>query len=219
MTKPSLKPKPVETYHQKLKSEKRSAAMQAAMALFLEQGYERTSLQQIAKRAGLSTSTLFTHFPTKTALFEAIVEEYWELDDQYKYLPEAGNPRAGLKKIADDYACLLSRPGMASLFRVVIAEVPQLPELGKTQFNSGQLPFIESLQVYLRAEIKAGTLSIQDVPLAAKQFLGMIAGNLFWPGLLLLDFAPSDKESSSAVKEAIQMMIARYGVEAKNGRK
>ncbi len=202
---------PEKDYHQHLREEKRTAAMQAAMTLFLKQGYERTSLQQIAKCAELSTSTLFKHFPTKTSLFEAIVAKYWELDEEYKYMPKPGNPRQGLKKIADDYACLLSRQGMAALFRVVIAEVPQMPELGRMQFDLGQRPFLESLEAYLKAEIQAGTLSVPDDPMAARQFLGMLAGNLFWPGLLLLNFAPTDKESAAAVREAVQMMLARYG--------
>ena len=38
-----------EGYHRRLKEEKRIAALQAAMQLFCEKGYERTSLQQIAQ--------------------------------------------------------------------------------------------------------------------------------------------------------------------------
>src|SRR5580700_6013971 len=71
---------PVETYHQRIKEEKRMAAVEAAMALFLEQGYDRTSLQQVAQRAELSTGTLFKRFPTKASLFEAIVEQFWKVE-------------------------------------------------------------------------------------------------------------------------------------------
>jgi len=58
------------------------------MQLFFEQGYERTTLQQIAKRANLSTATLFKRFSSKAALFEAIVEEFWRVDG-----PPTGIPR------------------------------------------------------------------------------------------------------------------------------
>ncbi len=211
---PIPKKEPVEAeggYHEQLRQEKRSAAMKSAMELFLEQGYERTSLLQIAKRAGVSTSTLFKHFPTKTSLFEAIVGKYWELDEQYKYLPKPGKPRLGLRKIADDYACLLSRPEMGALFRVVVAEAAQMPELGQMQFDHGQRPFLESLEVYLKQETQAGTLKVPDIPMAAKQFLAMIAGVLFWPRLLLTDFHPSDEEADAAVNESVQMMLSRYG--------
>jgi AcrR family transcriptional regulator len=66
-----------EAYHQRVKEEKRSAAVQAAMELFLEKGYARTSPLQVARRADLSSAILFKGFPTKAALFEAIVEEFW----------------------------------------------------------------------------------------------------------------------------------------------
>jgi TetR/AcrR family transcriptional regulator, regulator of autoinduction and epiphytic fitness len=201
---------PEAGYHQQLRDEKRTAALDAAMKLFLKQGYERTSLLQVAKEAGLSTSTLFKHFPTKTALFKAIVTKYWELDEPYRYQPEVGNPAAGLRKIADDYACLLSRPEMTALFRVVVAEASQLPEIGRAQFDEGQRPFLESLQQYLRAEVNAGTLHVPNVRLAAEHFLALIAGAVLWPGLLLSDFKPSAKDLQAAVHEAVQMMLARY---------
>jgi AcrR family transcriptional regulator len=65
------------SYHERIKEEKRTAVIHAAMELFLAQGYERTSLQQIGKRADVSTATLFKRFSTKAALFEAMVEEFW----------------------------------------------------------------------------------------------------------------------------------------------
>lgn len=217
-TKPDAISASNNSYHQQLREEKRSAAMKAAMELFLKQGYERTSLLQIARHAGMSTSTLFKHFPTKTVLFEAMISKYWELDEQYRYLPEPGDPASGLKKIAYDYACLLSRPEMRSLFRVVLAEASRMPELGRMQFNQGQRPFLNSLETYLRSEVKARTLQIPDVKMAAKQFLTMIFGILFWPGLLLTDFQPGSEESAYVVKEAIEMMLSRYAVERRPSR-
>jgi TetR/AcrR family transcriptional regulator, regulator of autoinduction and epiphytic fitness len=200
------------SYHDRLREEKRNALMQAAMELFLEDGFERTSLHQIAKRAEVSTSTLFKHFPTKTALFEAIVTEYWELDEQYRYAPKTGNPKAGLQKIGDDYACLLTRPGMSAIFRIVIAEAPKLPELGRLQFQYGQEPFLKTLEGYLDAEVKAKTLRVPDTAAAAQQFLGMIAARMFWPRLLLVEFSLDEKQAASTVKEAVATMLARYKI-------
>jgi len=88
-----------EGYHQRLKEEKRAAALRAAMQLFFEQGYERTTLQQIAKRANLSTATLFKRFSSKAALFEAIVEEFWRVDGPPAGIPPAGDPAAGKNQV------------------------------------------------------------------------------------------------------------------------
>ena len=63
------------TYHQRIAQEKRELILTAATALFLELGYDRTSLARIAERAGVSRATLFKQFPSKAALFDAIVTD------------------------------------------------------------------------------------------------------------------------------------------------
>ncbi|WP_246368225.1 TetR/AcrR family transcriptional regulator [Kibdelosporangium persicum] len=53
------------TYHQRVAKEKRELIVAAATVLFLEQGYDRTSLTRIAERSGVSRATLFKQFSTK----------------------------------------------------------------------------------------------------------------------------------------------------------
>ncbi|GAB3726669.1 hypothetical protein GCM10027598_45820 [Amycolatopsis oliviviridis] len=53
------------TYHQRIAQEKRALIVTAATALFLELGYDRTSLARIAERSGVAQATLFKQFPTK----------------------------------------------------------------------------------------------------------------------------------------------------------
>src|SRR3954453_15403213 len=65
--------KVVTTYHQRVAQEKRALIVAAATALFLELGYDRTSLAGIAGCSGVSRATLFKQFPSKAALFDAIV--------------------------------------------------------------------------------------------------------------------------------------------------
>lgn len=52
----------------------REALLDAAEALFAEQGVSRTSLQQIAERAGLTRGAVYWHFADKAALFNAMME-------------------------------------------------------------------------------------------------------------------------------------------------
>lgn len=65
------------SYHQRVAEEKRSQILEAATALFLELGYDRTSLARIAERSGVSRATLFKQFPTKAALFDAMITTSW----------------------------------------------------------------------------------------------------------------------------------------------
>lgn len=55
-----------------------AAVLEAGLALFSTQGYRATSLRQIAERAGLSVGNIYHHFPDKHAIYERLIELYWE---------------------------------------------------------------------------------------------------------------------------------------------
>src|SRR5438477_7038628 len=55
--------------------ETRSLILEAARAEFAHSGYAATSMENLARRAGVSTKTLYRLFPNKPALFEAMVTE------------------------------------------------------------------------------------------------------------------------------------------------
>jgi TetR/AcrR family transcriptional regulator of autoinduction and epiphytic fitness len=198
-------------YHRRVAEQKRAAIREAATGLFLESGYDGTSLARIAEAAGVSKATLFKQFPTKAALFDAIVTESWQTGDEDGPEPPASDLRAGLTTIGGRYTGLLTRPGMTALFRIVIAELPRFPELGEAQFSRGKMPYFDSVTRYLSAADAAGAATVPDPELAATQFLGMISNFVFWPGLLLTDWDPDATAIERAVEEAVRTMVARYG--------
>lgn len=199
----------VPTYHQRIAQEKRALILAAATALFLELGYDRTSLARIAERSGVSRATLFKQFPTKAALFDAMVTESWSTAGEEEP-PPAGDIVDGLRVIGRRYAELLSRPRMTDLFRIVIAELPRFPELANAQFARGKMPYYESVRDYLLAEHEAGTVRIEDVDLATTQFLGMISNYVFWPALLVPGWELSADRVAQVVDEAVRTFAARY---------
>ncbi|MFE9750191.1 TetR/AcrR family transcriptional regulator [Saccharothrix saharensis] len=199
----------VPTYHQRVAKEKRDLIVAAATALFLELGYDRTSLARIAERSGVSRATLFKQFPTKAALFDAIVTEAWSAADEGEP-PPAGDIVDGLSAMGRRYAELLSRPRMTDLFRIVIAELPRFPELADAQFSHGKMLYFESVRSYLLAEHEAGTVRVEDVDLAATQFLGMISNYVFWPTLLVPGWEVSAERVAQVVDEAVRTIAARY---------
>ncbi len=197
------------TYHQHVARQKRALIVTAATALFLESGYDRTSLARIAERSGVSRATLFKQFPSKAALFDAIVTESWSTAEQ-EDPPPAGDIVVGLTTIGRRYAELLGRPQMTDLFRIVIAELPRFPELAHAQFSHGKMPYFESVRSYLLAEHEAGTVRVEDVDLAATQFLGMISNAVFWPTLLVPGWEVRTERVAQVVDEAVRTIAARY---------
>lgn len=64
---------------QQAKSEAAVAKMlAAALDLFSKQGFRGSTMRQIADEADLSMGSLYHHFPSKEAIFERLLDEYWE---------------------------------------------------------------------------------------------------------------------------------------------
>ena len=139
-----------------------------------------------------------------------MVTEFWKPEELSRQPVPAGDPRTALLQLGRRYVALLCRPGMAELFRIVIAEAPRFPELAKANFDLGKQPFWASVRDYLRRADKAGVLEVAHPDIAATQFLGMIADNVFWPRLLLLDWNPSARSIDRVVVEATETMLSRY---------
>jgi TetR/AcrR family transcriptional regulator of autoinduction and epiphytic fitness len=201
----------VPTYHQQVAAEKRTLILNAATELFSDFGYDKTSLARVAERAGVSTATMFKQFPTKADLFAAIVLQFWESGPTASVATiDVGNPRTGLETLGNRYARLLRRPGMAGLHRMVIAEAPRFPELGRVQFNLGKEPFFERVREYIQTEADSGSLRVIDVTRATTEFLGMISNFVLWPQLLLQEWSPSDDAVDATVHSAVETFLARY---------
>ena len=205
--------KGLQAYRDRVVREKRYALMDAAISLFLSEGYDRTTLEAVARDAGVSSATLYKHYPTKQTLFGAIMARLWESEPGAEgAMPEAGDPRAGLTVIGRDYADVLGRQQTVALFRVIIAEAPRFPELGRELYDRGKKPYLDRLGVYLEREIAAGTLQIDDIPIAKRQFLGMINDVIFWPRLLIIDLEISAAEARTIVDQAVETFLHRYAV-------
>lgn len=203
-------PKTRSTYHQQIADGKRAAILNSGRELFSNSGYDKTSLIRVAEAAGVSTATLFKQFPNKAALFEAIILSFWSSVDDQAAGAAAADPAAGMKSLGTRYAALLGREGMAGLFRLVIAEAPQFPELARIQFDLGKAPFFDEVQRYIASESAAGTLRADDPEMATTQFLGMISNYVLWPRMLLTHWEPSAEKVEALVDDAVRTFLARY---------
>jgi TetR/AcrR family transcriptional regulator of autoinduction and epiphytic fitness len=209
-------PRELSAYHRQVAATNRSAILDAAAALFLEAGYDRTSLARVAQSAGVSKATLFKQFPTKAELFEATVLAAGDAAEGALVDPPPGDFHAGLATLGLAYAQLLSRPRMADLIRAVIAESPRFPELRERTFDFGTLPVLAALRRYLQAENAAGTADVDDPDVASAQFLGMIATVVFWPRLVHGDWSLSEEATRRVVDEAAKTIVARYAAPTSN---
>jgi TetR/AcrR family transcriptional regulator, regulator of autoinduction and epiphytic fitness len=202
---------PIEEYRKSVADQKRQAILDAAVQNFLATGYERTTLETVAKDAGVSTATVYKHFSTKRALFGGIMEHIWETEvDLVNSVDQGTDSVAILTAIAQEYAQLLRQPQVEALFRVIIAEAPRFPELGEELYYRGKEPYLKRLHTYLQKESELNRFQITDIPLAARQFLGMINDVIFWPRFLIMDLKISDSDIENVIINAVETFLARY---------
>lgn len=203
----------VAAYRARVATQKRGDILDAGVSLFLEQGYDRTTLEAVAKAARVSTGTLFKHYPTKARLFGAIMARAWENEPGAEgAVPPPGDPERALTAIGADYARLLREPHTEALTRVIVAEATRFPELGQELYLRGKEPYLKRLWGYLESETKAGTLRMKpdQIPIAARELLGMINDQIFWPRLLIVDLDVPEKMVKRVVASAVETFLARY---------
>jgi lambda repressor-like predicted transcriptional regulator len=202
------------SYHERVKTEKREAVVSAALEAFLERGYAGCSLQQIAAQAGVSKATLYKRFPTKAALFEAIVPKLWTVVSNPKINVPVGKPRDGLRMFGEELASMARHPKMLAFYRVLISESMRFPELGRGLIDRGKNPYQNNIARYLEIESQSGNLMGWNSARAASQFFGMIVDRLFWPVIVAPEYIIDDREAVAAVEEASATILARYAQEA-----
>jgi TetR/AcrR family transcriptional regulator of autoinduction and epiphytic fitness len=203
----------IPEYHRTLSAANRAAILESATPLFLESGYDRTSLARVAAAAGVSTATLFKQVPTKAELFEATVLAAGGNPEGDVEVPAVDDLLAGLLSLGLGYAEILRRPRIQALMRTVIAESPRFPELRERTFDFGTLPVLAALRRFLETATASGRAHVDDPETASAQFLGMIATVVFWPHLVHGDWSLDDEQVEHTVREAAATIAARYGGE------
>jgi TetR/AcrR family transcriptional regulator, regulator of autoinduction and epiphytic fitness len=197
---------------QRLTDRKRAAVLEAAIEEFLAAGFDATSMDRIAARAGVSKRTVYNHFPSKEALFAAILRRLWDASHAGTALAyAAGEPlRAQLLALLKKKLSLLNDESFLSLARVAIAAGMHAPERARDMVaRIGERE--EDLTVWIRAAAADGRLEVDDPLFASQQLQGLVKAFAFWPQVTMGQ-APLDEPAQRRVAEsAADMFLARYG--------
>ncbi len=113
-------------------SQTRARIFEAALGVFLTDGFEKARMSDIAQAAGLAKGTLYLYFPTKEALFEAaLAETVGTTVRSLQGFDLANEPSVQdfMRRMVLPFADLLSDPRRAALFRLIITEGPRFPSL------------------------------------------------------------------------------------------
>lgn len=163
-----------------VRERRQGAILDAAEALFLEQGYERTSLAEIVKRSGGSLATLYELFGNKQGLLHAIATRWCDEamlrsldDDATKGLSNVET----LKSYAYRQGELMESPRAVALMRMLISESLRDREFALQIYRDLHLPALAELTELFAAWAATGEAEIDDPEAAARLFFDIVVGD------------------------------------------
>jgi TetR/AcrR family transcriptional repressor of mexJK operon len=187
-----------------------------ARELFLRQGFRGTTMDAIAARARTSKHTLYAAYPSKTALFAAVVRDWVDqghdaLAPLTQALAQTSDPRAGLRELAAALQAGILSPPVLQMRALIAAEAGALPEVAADYLQRSWNRNLARLGEALGTLDRRGLLAIDDAATAAEQFVWLtIAAPL---NRLTLQGAPgrySDRELKHTADEAVTTFLSRY---------
>jgi AcrR family transcriptional regulator len=193
-------------------SAKRRQIIAGARAVFLAQGFDAASMNDIARAAGVSKGTLYVYFKHKEQLFEAIVDDECEAQAEGIFELNHGDHdvEALLTRLGFAYIRFLCRPEKASAIRTVIAIADRMPELGRKFYEHGPAKGIAKLSAYIAAQVDAGVLVVDDTEVAAAQFMEACQAMLFKSMVFNFVRQPSAEQIERVVPTAVRVFLAAY---------
>ncbi len=204
MNKPSLAVRRGRKYDQ---------VIEGARSVFLSAGFEGASVDEIARVAGVSKATLYSYFPDKRLLFIEVVraECQRQVDEAHRAVAFDAPPRDvlrfGARRVIEFYTSDFGR----GVHRICVAEAERFPELGREFYESGPAMARRQVCDFLAAACAAGHLEIDDLSLAADQFLALCQADLHDRVICGTQTEFTEPEIVRVVEGAVETFLARYG--------
>ncbi|MGB3535701.1 MAG: TetR/AcrR family transcriptional regulator [Microcoleaceae cyanobacterium] len=180
--------------------------LNGAMPEFLRHGYDCTSMDKIAKSAGVSKQTLYSHFCDKDGLFTALVERI--ASEKFKIVwsqPLQGKPDQVLRSLAQRVLNNINDPEYVCFIRLITAESGKRPDLCEVFLTNLVQPAITHLTQYLES---CEELHIKDPEATARIFVGALIHFMMVQGLLQGDKL-MPMESDRLIDNLVEMIVNR----------
>ncbi|MCV6586715.1 MAG: TetR/AcrR family transcriptional regulator [Marinibacterium sp.] len=187
--------------------------LSGARKVFIADGFEGASVDDIARAAGVSKATLYSYFPDKRLLFVEVARVECERmsEEIMAQIDETRPAREGLGIAARALTGFLVTGFAQELFRICVAESKRFPDLGRAFFENGPNEGCNRLAAYFEKMTARGELTIDDIPLAAEQFSELCKVKLWQRALFGIQTEFTQAEVVYVADHAVDMFLARYG--------
>lgn len=195
------------------KGRKYDQVLRGAREVFLAQGFEGASVDEIARVAQVSKATLYAYFPDKRELFSAVVNTECEAQAEraIALVDDTAPPNVVLRTVGQQLVEIILSDFSMRVFRICMSEADRFPELGQAFYDSGPAMGRVQLGEYLRMATECGALNVDDPFFAADQFMELCKATL-WPRAAFgIQNTFSEDEVDQVVGGAVDTFLARYG--------
>lgn len=189
--------------------------MGGARQAFHESGYDGASVDDIAARAGVSKATIYKHFFDKSDLFLSFIRQECEANRNRIFQVELRerDVKQALLNLAISYLDLILSDLALNTFRLVINETKRFPEIGQVFYESGIGKGSRHLAQFLAGAVARDVLDIDDIDLAAQQFMELCKADLFYKHLFGVKPDVSDAEKQRIAEKAVEVFWKAYAAD------
>ena len=184
--------------------------LDGAQRVFMADGFEGASVDEIAKAAGVSKATLYSYFPDKRFLFMQVAKT--ECARQADHAIETIDMDAPVTQVLCDIAIemvdFITSDFGQRIFRICVGESDRFPELGREFFDSGPRLIRNRLVEFFQKAADRGELNITDFRLAAEQFHELCKADLFSRMVFNMTDEFTHEEKMRTVNGAVEMFMA-----------
>ncbi|WOA52646.1 TetR/AcrR family transcriptional regulator [Dickeya solani] len=184
----------------------------AASELFVELGFQATTMDKVAQRAKISKLSIYRHFENKEALFSAAIAAHC-----HQFAPQAliegvgGSAEDQLIAVGSSLLRTLLSPDVRNVEAMIIADKTNQKSLSKLHYEAGAAYVIAQIEALLRQLHAKAVLNVPDPLRSARLFGALIKGSDL---LTIARFdearAEDDNEIESYCRSAVAMFIAAH---------
>jgi AcrR family transcriptional regulator len=195
---------------------RRQRILEEAGAVFREMGYEQASMNDIAERVGGSKATLYSYFPSKSALFVAVMSSSSAaaFEPVFTTLSSELPMVATIETFGRHYLEAVCADATLRTYRMAVAEAAG-SDIGRLLYENGPLRGWTEVADFIRVHQAAGRLRADaDAMQAAWRLRGLLEAGVWEPQLLAIRPgapAPQADDLQAHVHEAVQAWLAWHG--------
>lgn len=185
----------------------------AACELFLELGFQATTMDKVAQRARISKLSIYRHFENKEALFSAaIAARCQQFAPQSLLVGSDGTAEEQLLAVGISLLRLLLTPEVRRVETMVMTDKSNQKSLSKLHYEAGPVRVVTQIEALLRQLHEKGVLNVPDPVQSARLFGALFKGSDL---LIIARFdeakAMDENEIESYCRAAVAMFVAAHG--------